>query len=82
MEMIKDWERISEAFAEFAKVMAEKMEQIREVFEALEDPINIYLEWKNQREHVRDSWIVPADTRMKSQVMINKPRNLIRKVIK
>jgi len=77
-----DWEKLTEAFAEITKSMAEMIDRIRNAFEATEDHLEDYIKWKKKQVHLRASWHVPADTRLKSQVLMNKPRNLVRKVIR
>lgn len=77
-----DWEKISEAFAELTKIMYEKMERFSEAFESIEDQVDEYLEWKKQNEHMRSTWFIPIDTRTKSQVIDNKPKFVVRKVIR
>ncbi|MBM4762723.1 hypothetical protein [Bacillus sp. B15-48] len=82
MEVNEAWKIIKESFAELAEEIVEKMERIKELFDSVDDQRNEYIEWRNQKEHMRASWFVPADTRIQSQVINNKPRNIVRKVIK
>lgn len=76
--MIKTWENISKSFAELWETVAEKLERLKDLFDSTDD----YLEWKRKQEHMRASWVVPVDTRVKSQVVDNKPKFIVRKVIR
>ncbi|MGM0903079.1 MAG: hypothetical protein ACQEXB_18520 [Bacillota bacterium] len=70
--------RISEALKPLIKALKEKWDQ----FKSLVWPQEEYRKKKKENNHLRSTWIVPADTRLKSQVNDNKPRNIVRKVIR
>lgn len=71
-----------EQFAEGMKVFIKRIQEawliikksIGEVFDCLDKIKNT--------EKARCSWVIPRDTRQKSQVILNKPRVIIRKVIR
>jgi len=74
-QMIK---RLSDALKSLIKALKEKWDQ----FKSLVWPQGEYRKKKKEINHLRSTWRVPSDTRLKSQITNNKPRNLVRRVIR
>ncbi|OAH53096.1 hypothetical protein AWH48_12120 [Domibacillus aminovorans] len=95
MQGITDEQR--EQLETFAKWAAECVENIRKVFQSLcnnlpdiaEIMAEMEEEWLKQQEKrqrqiksTRSGWLIHRDTRRKSQVLMNKPKFFVRKVIR
>jgi hypothetical protein len=73
-----DTEQLAKAFRELAKAVSAIFEEIVELCESINDVV----ESQGEQKNYRTTWHVPKDTRIKSQVMNNKPKFIVRKVIK
>jgi len=72
------WECLQRAIKEFARATAIIFDEIVELAESIRDvQAN-----QEERKKYRRTWHVPKDTRVKSQVMNNKPKYIVRKVIR
>lgn len=81
-----DIEKLNEALKVFVKKALNAWKLIKELLQRYKDLLSkigdAYFKHKKQIEHMRSSWNVPFDTRKASQVMMNKPKFTIRKVIR
>lgn len=80
-----DYEKLNEAFATIYEAFRPLMEEFKKAWNAFRTAAAEYfksIEKKKKVNQVRSSWVVPRDTRLKSQVMMNKPKHMVRKVIR
>jgi hypothetical protein len=58
------------------------IDRFKAVVESLDDYYNDFFERKSRIEKTRASWVINQDTRKQSQVISNKPKFMVRKVIR
>jgi nitric oxide reductase large subunit len=58
------------------------IDRFKAVVESLDDYYNDFFERKSRIEKMRASWIINQDTRKQSQVISNKSKFMVRKVIR
>lgn len=79
-----DYDKLQQSITLFCESFRPLIDALIKAFESLKSAAveyNEYLEKKKKVNHLRSSWVVPMDTRVKSQVMMNKPKFVFRKVI-
>ncbi|OHX39219.1 hypothetical protein [Cytobacillus oceanisediminis] len=71
---------------EFFRILANALKRIWEAWQTLKTEViewhQSYYQEKRERKKRVESWYVPMDTRKPSQMINNKPRNMVRKVIR
>lgn len=84
VELVKAWKNVKEAFRELAgeleKAFSNMVKTYSEMLK-LEDVIE-ETSYQDEIQRLRSKWIVPKDTRRPSQNINNKPRFMVRKVIR
>lgn len=89
---MNEFKDLSNAFSEVAEtlreafsVLYESTKPIRERIEKLLRELAAIEESRNdidRTEHLRSSWTIETDTRKPSQVILNKPKFMVRRVIR
>lgn len=83
-----DYQELEKAFQEIAKglstifnAISEAWNCVKSVFENKDEWLERYFKRQQQIQEMRASWHIIRDSSKSSQVLMNKPKNLIRKVI-
>ncbi|MBM7585829.1 phage-related protein [Bacillus pakistanensis] len=75
-------QRIRQAIHELAKFLAPFVKKIIEVWNAIKDYKIKHIEYRESVRAVRSTWHSQKDTRKPSQYLQNKPRFIVRKIIR
>jgi hypothetical protein len=80
--MVIDYKKLEEAFYQFYKFLKEAWNKIKETFTSIYEKHNEHFKRQKVIQRTRSSWIINPDTRKQSQVISNKPKFMVRKVIR
>jgi hypothetical protein len=80
--VVIDFRELEEAFYQFYKFLKEAWNKIKETFISIYEKYNEHFKKQKVIQRTRSSWSINPDTRKESQVISNKPKFMVRKVIR